>query len=70
MKVGDLVKLIDEPYQQATRTAKEFGRIGILAEFTCHGKDGPLASGFVHWSGNCDLEIEYAEDLEVISASR
>ena len=63
MQVGDLVKLINN-------SCKDSKRIGIVTEFTCHGENGPLASGWVQWAGNSDRDIEYVEDLEVISASR
>jgi hypothetical protein len=73
MKVGDLVRLNEEakrPSHITGRPDSDWSRVGILTEFTVHGEDGPLASGFVQWGGNADWDVEYAEDLEVISASR
>ncbi len=70
MKVGDLVKLIDDPEVRASHPHDDFNAVGIITEFTCHGEDGPLASGWVQWSGKPDWDIEYAEDLELINESR
>ena len=73
MQVGDLVKLTNnpgQPFDSATARAKDFERVGLLTEFTCHGANGPLASGWVQWAGNIDWDCEFTEDLEVINASR
>ena len=72
MKIGDLVKLNDDAKKHrlhAKRPAQEYERVGIITEWTSH-EDGPLASGWVQWSGNPDWDIEYLEDLEVVNASR
>jgi len=72
MKVGDLVKLNkDAPDAPGinSRPPSEFGRIGIITEWKAH-EDGPLLSGWVRWGGNVDWDIEYAEDLEVVSAHK
>ena len=73
MKIGDLVKLSGHAVKQwhttERRPAKEYERVGIITEWTAH-EDGPLASGWVQWSGNIDWDIEYLEDLELINESR
>ena len=73
MKVGDLVKLIDEPYQHGpNRPASDFERIGILISITParHDDSRLLSFGWVRWASNSDWDCEFVEDLEVISASR
>ena len=72
MKIGDLVKLNinnTPKHLRAKRPAQEYERVGIITEWTSH-EDGPLASGWVQWSGNPDWDIEYLEDLEVVNESR
>ena len=76
MKIGDLVKLNGDAWSarkhnptRSGRPAEDFQRVGIITEWTAH-EDGPLASGWVQWSGNIDWDIEYLEDLELINASR
>mgnify|MGYP003118346032 CR=1 FL=1 len=59
MKVGDLVKL---SYGARWGDALD-DRVGIIAEWES-------CSGWVQWAGNYDWDIEYEEDLEVISESR
>ena len=73
MQVGDLVKLINnpcQPFASATGHPKDFERVGLVIKFTCHGENGPLASGWVQWAGNMDWDCEFIEDLEVISATK
>ena len=68
MKVGDLVKLADVDFTHATRDAVDFNRIGLVVE--CHPTKGSysgLVSGWVQWENNRDWDIEYANDLEIIS---
>ena len=60
MKVGDLVKLNYVGVQ--VRIALE-DRVGIITEWES-------CSGWVQWAGNSDWDIEYEEDLEIISESR
>ena len=70
MRVGDLVKLIPEAVEgRMRRPERDYERVGVITEWTAHD-DGPLASGWVWWSGNFDWDIEYVEDLEVVSESR
>ncbi len=57
MKVGDLVKLNYDDL------AEFEDRVGIITEWES-------CSGWVQWAGNSDWDIEYEEDLEVISESR
>ena len=73
MQVGDLVKLIDKPYQHGpNRPTSDFERIGILIEVQPAPADDSrlLSTGWVRWASNSDWDCEYTEDLEVISASR
>ena len=57
MKVGDLVKLNYDDL------AEFEDRVGIITEWAD-------CSGWVQWAGNPDWDIEYEEDLELISESR
>ena len=57
MKVGDLVKLNYDDL------AEFEDRVGIITEWES-------CSGRVQWAGKSDWDIEYEEDLEIISESR
>ena len=73
MQVGDLVKLIDEPYQRGpNRPASDYKRIGILIDIQPASADDSrlLSTGWVRWASNFDWDCEFTEDLEIISASR
>ena len=70
MKVGDMVKLIDDPNVRSSHPCADFNAVGIITEFTCHERDDPHGSGWVQWGDKPDWNIEYGEDLEVISAHR
>ena len=71
MKVGDLVKLIDEPYGAASRSTSDFERIGILIDIQPASADDSrlLSTGWVRWASNSDWDCEYVEDLEVVSSA-
>jgi hypothetical protein len=62
MKVGDLVKLHDDAHH-VSRPGEHWDRVGIITEWES-------VSGWVQWAGNSDWDIEYQEDLEVLSESR
>ena len=61
MKVGDLVRLT--PDGAALVSREHCDRVGIITEWKS-------CSGWVQWAGNPDWDIEYEEDLEVLSESR
>ena len=69
MKVGDLVKLNENAQRVVARPTSDWDRVGIITEWTAH-QEGPLASGWVQWASRPDWDIEYCEDLEVISEGR
>jgi hypothetical protein len=72
VKVGDLVKLkscASTGWADERRPTQEYERLGIITEWAVH-EDGPLTSGWVRWNGNIDWDIEYLEDLELLSESR
>jgi len=58
VKVGDLVKLSDRANPDGLDD-----RVGIITEWQS-------ITGWVQWAGNSDWDIEYQEDLEVLSESR
>ena len=68
MKVGDLVTLRDMPRTRQDRTHHYFGKIGVIVEWDDDERRGPC--GWVKWPFNFDWDIEYEEDLELISESR
>jgi len=70
VKVGDLVKLLNDPEVHRNNSYIDPESLGLIVEWTCHGDSGPLASAWVQWSGNPDWDCLFAEDLELFSASR
>ena len=72
MKVGDLVRLLDEPEVHRNNEEIPPDALGIVVE------PGPLISHlgdawksvWVQWNGRWDWDSMYIEDLEIISASR
>ena len=69
MKVGDLVKLLNDPEVHRNNSYIDPESLGIIVEWTCHGDNEPLASAWVQWQNNSDRDCLYAEELEIISAS-
>jgi hypothetical protein len=70
VKIGDLVKLnssATEGIELNPRPPNDYERVGIVTEW--EKQESPLASGWVRWGGNVDWDIEYEEDLEIISES-
>ena len=70
MKVGDLVRLLAHPEVHRNNPYIDPNTLGLIVEWTCHGDSGPLASAWVQWQNNSDRDCLYAEDLEIVSASR
>jgi hypothetical protein len=76
VKVGDLVKLLDEPEARRNNQDVSPDSVGLVvkmnlvaAERGVH-TEGPLASRWVQWIGKPDWDIMYVEDLEVVSEGR
>ena len=69
MKIGDLVTPRDTPKERSHRPSHYFGKIGIIVEW-----DAPNPAykpcGWVKWPFNFDWDIEYEEDLELVSEGR
>ena len=72
MKVGDLVKLLNDPEVHRNHPYLDPSTLGLIVEWTHQGKNdyGPMASAWVRWQGDSDWDSIYAEDLEVVSESR
>ena len=73
MKVGDLVRLLDDPEVRRNNQDIPPDALGIVAEEPSAAlwqSDGPLASMWVQWVGRADWDSMFVEDLEIVSASR
>ena len=70
MKVGDLVKLLDEPGVRRNNQDVSPDSVGLVVEMNCVHAEGPLASRWVQWIGKPDWDTMYVEDLEVVSEGR
>ncbi len=72
MKVGDLVKLLNDPEVHRNNSYIDPESFGIIVEWTHQGSNdyGPLATAWVQWQNNSDRDCLYAEELEIVSASR
>ena len=73
MKVGDLVRLLDEPEVHRNNGEIPPDSIGIVVEepsTACFQEGGALESMWVQWNGRWDWDSMFVEDLEIISASR
>ncbi len=73
MKVGDLVRLLDDPEVHRNNGGIPPDSIGIVVEEPSTPVFGPrdaLDSRWVQWNGRWDWDSMYIEDLEIISESR
>ena len=73
MKIGDLVRLLQEPEVLKTNPEIPSDSIGIVVEEpsqTCFQSGGAMPSMWVQWSGRWDWDSMFVEDLEVISENR
>ncbi len=73
MKVGDLVKLLNDPEVHRNNGEIPPDAIGIVVEESSHPvfqEGGAMASMWVQWLGRWDWDSMFIEDLEVISAAR
>ena len=71
MKVGDLVRLLDDSEVHRTNQDINPKSVGIIVETPDNTyADGPLSSAWVKWNGHADWDSMFIEDLEIISASR
>ena len=73
MKVGDLVKLLNDPEVVMNNGEIPPDAIGIVVEVSSNpiwGKGGTLESVWVNWFGRWDWDSMCVEDLEVISEAR
>jgi len=69
VKVGDLVKLLDDRDVQRNNEYINPESLGLIVEWTCDD-DGPSASCWIQWAGNPVWDCMYVEDLELINESR
>ena len=73
MKVGDLVRLLDDPEVHRNNGEIPSDALGIVVEeatTACFQREGPLRSVWVQWNGRWDWDTMFVEDLEIVSASR
>ncbi len=73
MKVGDLVRLVDDREVHMNNGEIPPDAIGIVVEVPSQdvfGPGGALDSRWVQWNGRWDWDSMYIEDLEIISESR
>ena len=65
MKVGDLVRLLDDPEVHRNNGEIPPDAIGVVVE-DCQ-RSGPLLSMWVQWNGRWDWDSMFIEDLEILS---
>jgi hypothetical protein len=73
MKVGDMVRLLDDPEVRKDNADIPPDALGIVVQESstaCFQMGGALPSMWVQWPGRDDIDSMYIEDLEVVSASR
>jgi len=74
MKVGDLVKLLNDPEVHRNNGEIPPDAIGIVVEEEladhARGSHGPLWSVWVNWFGRWDWDSMFVEDLKIISEAR
>ena len=73
MKIGDLVRLLDDPEVRRNNGEIPPDSIGIVVEESgspVFQSDGAMPSMWVQWNGRWDWDSMFVEDLEIISASR
>ena len=71
MKIGDLVKLIQEPEVLRTNQDIPHESVGIVVEAPHPDiADFALSSAWIQWNGRSDWDSMFQEDLEVVSESR
>ena len=73
MKVGDLVKLLNDPEVHRNNGEIPPDAIGIVVEMpsqACFQLDGALPSVWVNWFGRWDWDSMFVEDLKIISEAR
>ena len=73
MKVGDLVRLLDDPEVRRNNQDIPHDSIGFVVEepsTACFQKGGALPSMWVQWPGRGDWDSMFVEDLEIVSESR
>ena len=72
MKVGDMVRLLDDPEVRRNNGEIDPDALGIVVEQPNSipwGPGGALESMWVQWNGRWDWDSMYVEDLVVISES-
>ena len=72
MKVGDLVRVLDDPEVRRINCDIPDGSIGIITE-TPHADEPEnfkLASVWVQWNGAPSWDIMFLNDLEIVSEAR
>ena len=68
MKVGDLIKLLDDCEVQRNNEYINPESLGLIVEW--YYGDGPSASCWIQWAGNPVWDCMFVEDLELINESR
>jgi len=71
MKIGDLVRLLQEPEVLRNNQDIPPESVGIVVEAPYFEIENlPLVSIWVQWAARADWDSMFVEDLEIVSASR
>ena len=69
MKVGDLVKLLEDPEVQRNNREIPTGSVGVIVKVDSRRPVGFLTSAWVQWFGLSGQSALWIKELEVISES-
>ena len=73
MRVGDLVRLLDDPEVRRDNDEIPPDAIGVVVQESstaCFQMGGAMPSMWVQWPGLDDIYSMFIEDLEIVSESR
>jgi hypothetical protein len=71
MKVGDLVKLLDDPKVQSDNTKIPPGSLGVIVEIEHpHPSFGYPPAAWVQWCSPASQTTAWLKELQVINAAR
>ena len=73
MKVGDMVRLLDDPEVRRDNADIPPDALGIVVQESltaCFQMGGALPSMWIQWPGRDDTDSMFVEDMEIISESR
>ena len=73
MRVGDLVRLLDDPEVRRDNDEIPPDAIGVVVQESstaCFQMGGAMPSMWVQWPGFDDIYSMFIEDLEIVSESR